>query len=54
MYEEIQKDGSKVVRLNTNKKYNKEELKAQREGMEKAAKEGKVICLTDLFITHGM
>ena len=29
-------------------------LKAQREEFEKDAKEGKVLCLTDLMISHGM
>ena len=29
-------------------------LKAQRDEFEKDAKEGKVVCLTDLFISHGM
>ena len=32
----------------------KEKLKAQRDEFEKDAKEGKVLCLTDLFISHGM
>jgi len=31
-----------------------EKLKAQRDEFEKDAKAGKVLCLTDLFISHGM
>ena len=43
-----------VVRFDTSKKYTKEELAVQREQFSKDAKAGKVICLTDLFINHGM
>lgn len=43
-----------VVRFDTNKKYTNEELEAQREQFSKDADAGKVICLTDLFINHGM
>ena len=32
----------------------KEKLKTQRDEFEKDAKAGKVLCLTDLFISHGM
>jgi len=32
----------------------KAKLKAQRDEFEKDANEGKVLCLTDLFISHGM
>jgi len=32
----------------------KEKLKAQREQFGKDAEEGKVLCLTDLFISHGL
>ena len=32
----------------------KEKLEIQRNEFEKDAKEGKVLCLTDLFISHGM
>lgn len=56
--EYIQKDknatGGEVVRFDTKKKYTKEELAAQREEFSKAAKEGKVICISDLMCNHGM
>ena len=43
-----------VIRYNTNKKYSKQELEVQREQFEKDAKAGKVLCLSDLMINHGM
>ena len=46
------KDG--VVRWLTDRKYTKEEQKEQRAAFMKDADEGKVICLTDLMINHGM
>jgi hypothetical protein len=54
MHEETDKNGNKVIRWDTKKKYTKEELKKQREQFVKQAKNGKVICLTDLMINHGM
>lgn len=46
------KDG--VIRWNTNKKYNKKEQAQQRDEFQNEADSGKVICLTDLMINHGM
>lgn len=54
MYEETDKQGDKIIRWDTNKKYTKEELKQQREEFEEQAQKGKKICLTDLFINHGL
>lgn len=43
-----------IVRWDTKKKYSKKELEQQRKEFTEKAKEGKVICLTDLMINHGM
>ena len=43
-----------TVHFDTTKKYTKEELKAQRNQFSEDAKAGKVICLSDLMINHGM
>jgi len=46
------KDG--VVRWDTSRKYTKAELKKQREEMSAEADKGTVLCLTDMFINHGL
>ena len=43
-----------TVRFDTTKKYTQRELKTQREQFSKDAQAGKIICLTDLMINHGM
>lgn len=53
----IEKDpetGREVVRWRTDRNYTKEELKAQREEFSREAESGKMICLTDLMINHGL
>ena len=49
-------DGSETVRFETRNKeqYTKLDLAAQRAQFVKDAKAGKIICLSDLMITHGM
>lgn len=47
-YIEKQKDGSEVVRWETDKQLSKEQKAEQWREAEEAVKERKVICLTDL------
>jgi len=53
-YTEREQNGQEVVRWKTDKKYSKEELKQQRKEFTKAAEAGKMLCLSDLMINHGM
>lgn len=46
--------GAEVMRWKTDRKYSKEERKAQWDEAEKHVKEGKPICLSDLMINGGM
>ncbi len=53
-YTETDKNGQSVIRFKTDRKYTQAELAQQREEFDKEAKAGKVICLSDLMINHGM
>ena len=53
-YTETMPDGRELVRYATNGRYTNEQLEAQRQDFEKEARAGKLICLSDLMINHGM
>ena len=53
-YTEIDKNGQKVTRWKTDKKLSQKELENQREEFAQEAQAGNVLCLSDLFINHGM
>lgn len=47
-------NGKEIVHWDYAKKYTAEEKEQQREEFEKEAKKGKIICISDLFCTHGL
>jgi len=53
-YTETNKQGQKVTRWTTDKKLTQQELEHQREEFAQEAQAGNVLCLSDLFINHGM
>ena len=53
-YIERDEAGKDVVRFATTRKHNRAQQRRQRDQFTEDAKAGKLICLTDLFISHGM
>lgn len=48
----LDEDGS--VRWKTDRQYSEEERKKMRDEFQEEAKKGKLICISDLMINHGL